>query len=118
MLVAALLLAGCGDGSSDDSSGKAPATGDEVTRDEAHEMATQGVRGDPALSAGLPKDTFDALARTGCESLDAGGSFRELVDLALAQPTQSGVPMRRESAEAIFSAGVRGYCPQHSSQVP
>lgn len=89
-----------------------------LTQDEAYEMAVKGMSGDPAVTEGLDRGTFDALSRLTCESLKDGSSVQRLVDDVAQQPTSSGMPMRRESAEKLIAAGVRGYCPEFASQLP
>lgn len=90
----------------------------ETPADEAYASVVDAVKGDPALPDGIPRDRFDQLARITCNDLNAGGSVQNLIEGASREPTRSGKPMRRESAEALVSAGVRAHCPQHSSQLP
>jgi hypothetical protein len=127
LVTMAVLSAACRDGSDDTTTGSitTQAGGIQETsakgplsKDEAYNLAVQGVTGDPAITQGLPRDTFDALSRVACENLKAGGSVQKLVDGTAQQPTRSGMPMRRESAEKLVSASVRGYCPEFVSQLP
>ncbi|HEX2062803.1 MAG TPA: hypothetical protein VHE80_00115 [Acidimicrobiales bacterium] len=93
-----------------------PARGGAVTPTEAHRMAVEQIEGDPAVTE-LSRDAFETMARLVCESLDEGGSTQRWVDDISRQPTSTGKPMRRESARAIVTAGVRGHCPRHASQL-
>ena len=111
-LLGAVVFAACGGSSREGSS-----TGG-LPPDEAYQMLVDAVRGDPALKKGIPRNTFDAFARVACESLDNGDSPEALIELASQQPTQSGMPMRRESAEALVSNGVLANCPHHASKLP
>lgn len=102
---------GCGGKSTD-----TPTEG-QLSPSAAYNKAVEETKDDPALSEPIPRDSFDALARLMCESLDEGASLDSVLAPVSETPTQSGRQLRPESARAIASAGVRAYCPHHASKL-
>lgn len=99
-------------------SGKSTNTSSEerLSANAAYEMVLEKTQADPALKEPIPRDSFEAIARTMCEELEVGSPDKLLATIS-ETPTQSGERLRPESVREIASAGVRAYCPDHASKL-
>lgn len=105
-----LALGACGGSSS-----KSPPVNSAARR--AYVAFHAAAKSDPAINE-QTESQFADIAGTICQAFDQGAGYLDIVGKLVTSPTASGKAMQPESAGALTTAAVLGYCPQHQDALP
>lgn len=117
MLLAVLVLAACGDGTSAEEEAIASRT---PTGTEEAQQALENFMGQPFITEAQREQSKDMIWRA-CAAFQDGATWQEVEDAELAALAEGGrtlSPIEISGMRTAAGLGLAAYCPQHAEKAP